>query len=117
MKDVPLREQSIVLIGFMGVGKTTIGKAVAKKLYRDFIDIDEEIEKKFNMPPSDIFKEYGESIFRQTEKELIIDSCKQKLKIISVGGGAFYKMKYEKRAYPSVLSFSLIYHGSHGKSA
>lgn len=50
LNNVSLREQNIVLIGFMGAGKTTIGKAVARKLYRDFIDIDEEIEKQFNMP-------------------------------------------------------------------
>lgn len=43
--EIPLREKNIVLIGFMGVGKTTIGQLVAKKLYRDFIDVDQEIEK------------------------------------------------------------------------
>ena len=49
------KEKNIVFIGFMGAGKTTIGKLVAKKLYRDFIDIDEEIEKEYNMPIPKIF--------------------------------------------------------------
>ena len=55
--ELPLREKSIVFVGFMGVGKTTIGKLVAKKLYRDFIDIDEEIEKEFGMPTREIFEQ------------------------------------------------------------
>lgn len=107
MNDVSLREQSIVLIGFMGVGKTTIGKAVAKKLYRDFIDIDEEIVKKYNMPTSEIFNLYGERIFRQTEKDMIIDSCKQKLKIISVGGGAFLQDEVREACMSHCIIFFL----------
>ncbi|WP_249871271.1 shikimate kinase [Oceanobacillus saliphilus] len=107
MNDVSLREQSIVLIGFMGVGKTTIGRAVAKKLYRDFIDIDEEIEKKFNMPTSEIFKMYGEKTFRQTEKETIIHACKQKLKIISVGGGAFLQEEIRDACLSHCIIFFL----------
>lgn len=81
--------QSIVFIGFMGVGKTTIGQKVARKLYRDFIDIDQEIEKEFNMPTTEIFKKFGEKAFREKEKSVIESLSQQQLKIISVGGGAF----------------------------
>ena len=81
--------QSIVFIGFMGVGKTTIGQKVARKLYRDFIDIDQEIEKEFNMPTTEIFKKFGEKAFREKEKGVIESLSQQQLKIISVGGGAF----------------------------
>jgi shikimate kinase len=84
-----LREKSIVFIGFMGAGKTTIGKLVAKKLYRDFIDIDEEIEKAYKMPVSQIFAEIGEKAFREREKDVITKICQKKLQVISVGGGAF----------------------------
>ncbi|MFJ7640751.1 shikimate kinase [Peribacillus sp. NPDC097225] len=73
----------------MGVGKTTIGQKVAKKLYRDFIDIDQEIEKEFNMPTTEIFKRFGEKTFREKEKEVIERFSQQKLKILSLGGGAF----------------------------
>ena len=82
-------EKNIVLIGFMGCGKTTIGKILAEKLSRDFVDIDEEIEKEFQIPTTEIFEQYGESVFRKKEKEVIEQYCRQKQKIISVGGGAF----------------------------
>lgn len=88
-KNTSLRMQSIVFIGFMGVGKTTIGQKVARKLYRDFIDIDQEIEKEFNMPTTEIFKKFGEKAFREKEKSVIESLSQQQLKIISVGGGAF----------------------------
>ncbi|MFJ9387164.1 shikimate kinase [Peribacillus sp. NPDC101481] len=88
-KNTSLRMQSIVFIGFMGVGKTTIGQKVARKLYRDFIDIDQEIEKEFNMPATEIFKKFGEKAFREKEKSVIESLSQQQLKIISVGGGAF----------------------------
>ncbi|MGE7604959.1 shikimate kinase [Peribacillus sp. NPDC097675] len=88
-KDTSLRMQNIVFTGFMGVGKTTIGQKVANKLYRDFIDIDHEIEKEFNMPTTEIFKKFGENTFREKEKEVITRFSQQKLKILSLGGGAF----------------------------
>lgn len=91
-----LREKSIVLIGFMGVGKTTIGEMVAKKLYRDFVDIDQEIEKEYNMATSEIFQNIGEKAFREKEKSVISTFSKQKLKIISVGGGAFLQEEIRK---------------------
>lgn len=88
-QEMSLKERNIVFIGFMGVGKTTIGELVAKKLYRDFIDIDVEIEKEYGMPVTEIFKSIGEKAFREKEKNVIIDMCNKKLKIISLGGGAF----------------------------
>lgn len=84
-----VREKSIAFIGFMGVGKTTVAKLVAQKLYRDFVDIDEEIEKEYGMPTTEIFKEIGEEQFRAKEKEYVLHYCTQPLKIISLGGGAF----------------------------
>jgi shikimate kinase len=91
-----LTTQNILFIGFMGVGKTTIGKEVARKLSRDFVDIDEEIEKEFNMPTTEIFKKIGEQAFREKEKSLIEHYSQQELKIISVGGGAFLQEEIRK---------------------
>ncbi|WP_230135641.1 shikimate kinase, partial [Peribacillus frigoritolerans] len=53
------------------------------------IDIDQEIEKEFNMPTTEIFKKFGEKAFREKEKSVIESLSQQQLKIISVGGGAF----------------------------
>lgn len=84
-----VREKSIVCTGFMGAGKTTVGKLLARRLYRDFVDIDEEIEKAFGLPIPVIFKTHGEKAFRQKEQELIKSYSSQPLLVISVGGGAF----------------------------
>jgi shikimate kinase len=106
-RAVPLKEKSIVFIGFMGVGKTTIGKLVAKKLYRDFIDIDEEIEKEYNMPVSQIFNKIGEKAFREREKSLITKICNQKLQVLSLGGGAFLQEEIRNVCLSSCIVFFL----------
>lgn len=82
-------EKSFVFIGFMGAGKTTIGKLVAKKLGSNFVDIDEEIEKQYQMPITQIFNKIGEKAFRDREKSLITSLAEHKQQILSVGGGAF----------------------------
>ncbi|WP_310172504.1 shikimate kinase [Neobacillus niacini] len=80
----------------MGAGKTTIGKILAEKLNQEFIDIDEGIEKEFNQPVSQIFKQYGEKTFRDREKSLITEKCNQGRQVISVGGGAFLQEDIRK---------------------
>lgn len=105
-KDIPLREKNIILIGFMGVGKTTIGHRIANKLYRDFIDVDLEIEKQYNMPITQIFNSLGEQKFRQMEKDYILDLCSNsRLKIISLGGGAFLQEEIRN----ACLSTSIVF--------
>jgi shikimate kinase len=106
-QEMPLREKSIVFVGFMGVGKTTIGRRVAKKLYRDFTDIDEVIEKEYGMPTTEVFKMFGEQKFRQREKEIIVQLSKQPLNIISVGGGAFLQDEIRKACLENCLVFYL----------
>lgn len=105
--ELPLREKSLVFVGFMGVGKTTIGKKVAKKLYRDFLDIDEEIEKEFGMPTREIFEKFGEKTFREKEKEIITTLSEQPLHVISVGGGAFMQEEIRKACLANCLVFYL----------
>lgn len=83
------KEKSLVFIGFMGVGKTTVAKSIAKKLNREFIDIDAEIEMEYGMRTTDIFKNFGEQEFRAKEKEYVFRYVGQPCKIISLGGGAF----------------------------
>lgn len=105
--EMSLREKSIVFIGFMGVGKTTIGQLVAKKLYRDFVDIDKEIEKEFGMPIPKIFEQLGEKTFRSKEKEIISTFSEQPLKIISVGGGAFLQKDIQDICLKNCIVFYL----------
>ncbi|WP_396953934.1 shikimate kinase [Neobacillus niacini] len=81
--------KSIVFIGFMGAGKTTVGKLVAQKLNRKFIDTDEVIEKELNMPIPLVFKKYGEKVFREKEKSVITDLSEKTNLVLSLGGGAF----------------------------
>lgn len=82
---------NIVLIGLMGAGKSTVGKALAKVLDLNFIDIDEEIVKQENMSINDIFAQKSETYFRKLETEVIKQFCSRKNIVISLGGGAFEK--------------------------
>ncbi|WP_156960103.1 shikimate kinase [Oceanobacillus manasiensis] len=82
-------KKSIALTGFMGVGKTSIGQALAKKTGRQLIDIDAEIEKVHQLTVPEIFREYGEAYFREKEKEMIDKYSKVDKKVLSLGGGAF----------------------------
>lgn len=81
-------KKNIVLVGLMGAGKTTIGKAIAQRLGCDFFDTDEVIEKQQKMSVSDIFAEFGESKFRELEKDTILSLSEKNAKIISIGGGS-----------------------------
>ena len=81
--------KNIVLIGIMGVGKTTLGKIVAKERNLKFIDIDENIERKNLMTITEIFEKKGEDFFRNEEKEEVLKSLKKEECIIALGGGAF----------------------------
>ena len=81
-------KKNIVLIGFMGTGKTSVGKALAKKLGRPVIDIDRIIEEKEKRKIGDIFKKDGEARFRAIEKEAILSQAGKEGAVITTGGGA-----------------------------
>lgn len=80
--------KNIILTGFMGTGKTTIGKELAKRLHLKLVDIDEEIETAQKMTITDIFRIYGEQYFRDIETTMIKKFSREKNIIISTGGGA-----------------------------
>lgn len=75
-----------ILIGMPGCGKTTVGKMVAKKTNMKFVDIDEQIEKKYG-DITKIFDSRGEAWFRKKESEELALACEGKNRIISTGGG------------------------------
>ena len=82
------KKNNIVLIGFMGSGKSTVGKALAKSLNYEFIDTDEYIEKYMDMKISDIFEKYGEEYFRSLETKILFmlnESVTDA--VVSTGGG------------------------------
>jgi len=79
----------IVLIGMMGVGKSTVGRRLAARLGLEFIDADEEIEKAADMTITEIFATYGEPYFRDGERRVIARLLDGEAKVIATGGGAF----------------------------
>lgn len=80
--------KNIVLVGFMGTGKTVVGKQIAHDLGMQFVSTDELIEKKANMPIDDIFSKKGESYFRQLERETMMEVSANDFSVIDTGGGA-----------------------------
>ena len=97
-KSVPPQSKrgSIVLIGMMGVGKSTVGRRLAARLGLAFVDADEEIEKAAGMTISEMFERYGEGYFRDGERRVIARLLYDEPKVIATGGGAF--MQEETRA-------------------
>ncbi|WP_420605579.1 shikimate kinase [Novosphingopyxis sp.] len=81
--------RSIVLVGMMGVGKSTIGRRLALRLGYEFIDADDEIELAANMSVSEIFERYGEAYFRDGERRVIARLMDGDRTVIATGGGAF----------------------------
>jgi len=79
---------NIILCGFMGCGKSTIGKAISKKIKYEFIDSDEFIEKHEKMTIPEIFEKFGEDYFRNKETDSISKISKLDHCVVSLGGGA-----------------------------
>jgi shikimate kinase len=88
--------KNISLIGFMGSGKTTVGKILAEKLDFLFIDIDRVIELKDGRKISDIFRIYGEDYFRKLETEVIKKIYKNKNCVFACGGGVIERKENVK---------------------
>lgn len=84
-----LAGRPLVLVGMMGAGKTTVGRRLANRLGRRFIDSDEEVEKAAGMSIEDIFKLHGEADFRAGEVKVIARLLKEDDIILGTGGGAF----------------------------
>jgi shikimate kinase len=89
-------DRPIVLVGLMGVGKTTVGRRLATRLGLTFVDADAEIELAAGMSVSEIFERFGEAHFRDGERRVIARLIDGIPKIIATGGGAF--MNAETRA-------------------
>jgi shikimate kinase len=87
--SLPMIDRPVVLVGMMGVGKTSIGKRLAARLGIGFVDADEEIERAAGMSIAEIFEKFGEPYFRDGERRVIARLIEGAPKIIATGGGAF----------------------------
>jgi shikimate kinase len=84
-----LAGRPVVLVGMMGAGKTTVGRRLATRLGRHFVDSDEEVEKAAGMTIEDIFAAHGEADFRAGEVRVIARLLKDHDLVLGTGGGAF----------------------------
>ena len=91
----------------MGVGKSTLGKIVAKRLKLKFIDTDLSIEKKISMKIAEIFKNKGESFFRDLEEREVLESLKRNNHIIALGGVAFMNKNIRDTILQNAISIWL----------
>jgi shikimate kinase len=82
----PLR---VVLVGFMGSGKTTVAPVLARMLEWDCLDMDPEIERRTGMRVAEIFRQRGEAAFRAEEKALALELADRERLVVAAGGGAF----------------------------
>ena len=99
--------KNLTLTGMMGVGKSTIGKNLAKKLNYKFVDVDKLIEAKEGMSINLIFKNKSETYFRKIENDITLSELKKESAIIALGGGAFLNNSIRKCVKKLSISFWL----------
>lgn len=110
---------NIVLLGFMGTGKTAVGRVLAGKLKMRYVDIDTEIEKRENKKISEIFEKSGEKRFRELEKKMVSEISGRDNQVISAGGGVVLNQEnianLEKNGFLICLDAepSVIYERTH----
>jgi shikimate kinase len=82
-------DRPVVLVGLMGVGKSTVGRRLAKRLGLAFVDSDAEIEDAAGLSPAEVFERFGENDFRDGERRLVARLIEGDLRVIATGGGAY----------------------------
>ena len=82
-------DRPIVLVGLMGVGKSTVGRRLARRLNLPFIDSDAAIEDAAGLSPAEVFERYGEQDFRDGERRLVARLIDGDIRVIATGGGAY----------------------------
>ncbi len=98
---------SIVLVGYRGSGKTTIGRRLADRLWHPFVDTDEMVVAKAGKTIKGIFEEEGEPRFRELEAQAVREVCQLKENVISLGGGAI--LRDENREAIKASGHKVIY--------
>ena len=100
-------KKSLVLTGMMGVGKSTIGRLLAKRLKIKFIDVDKIIEKNEGKSIKKIFEDNGEKYFRKIEEKITFKIIKKKNAVIALGGGAFINNAIREKVLNTCISIWL----------
>ena len=100
-------KKNLVLLGMMAVGKTTLGKIVAKKQELKFIDIDMNVEQKNSMTIREIFETKGEKFFRKEEEKEMLKSLEKNDCVIALGGGAFMNRTLRENILKNTISIWL----------
>lgn len=98
-----LGRRSVVLVGLMGAGKSTVGRRLAVHLGMPFRDADTEIEAAAGMPISDIFAELGEAAFRDGERRVIHRLLGQEPLVLATGGGAYMSQETRARIHDTAI--------------
>ncbi len=84
-----MKADKVYLVGFMGAGKTSVGRALARRLDWQPVDIDELIEQRERLPVSEIFARHGEPYFRAAEREVLTEQLPKRHVVVATGGGTF----------------------------
>jgi shikimate kinase len=82
-------DRPVVLVGLMGVGKSTVGRRLARRLGLPFVDSDAEIEDAAGLSAAEVYERYGESDFRDGERRLVARLIEGNVRVIATGGGAY----------------------------
>ncbi len=99
--------KSVVFVGIMGVGKSTIGRRVARLLDLPFVDADAEIEQAADLSIAEIFEKFGEPYFRSGERKVIERVLKDGQQVLATGGGAYMDAETRKTIAGTAVSLWL----------
>ncbi len=105
LPDIIPTDRSIILVGLMGVGKSSVGRRLAERLRMPFVDADDEIEAAAGMTIAEIFEQFDETYFRDGERRVIARLIDGPAKVIATGGGAF--VNEETRALIKAKALSI----------
>jgi shikimate kinase len=86
---IPAHKDKLYLVGFMGSGKTTLARALGRRLGWRHVDLDEEIERREGRTVSQVFAEHGEAYFRKAEREVLLAFLPMRNVVVATGGGTF----------------------------
>lgn len=103
-RQLPGLDRSIVLVGLMGAGKSSVGRRLARQLELPFVDADKEIENAAGCSIEDYFATYGEAAFREGERRVIERLLDGPIQVVATGGGAFMNANTRERILQRAIS-------------